>query len=337
MGGDRVAVVDTEFPAEDKFDHLGEPKRGARPCARGDGIPHGPGRLRQVLHLLRGSLYRGSETSRPVARILAEAEALVAAGVREITLLGQNVNAYHGTGEDGRPWTLGGLLRRLSRIEGLDRLRYTTSHPRDMDDDLVAAHRELGSLMPYLHLPVQSGSDRILAAMNRRHTADDYLRLVDRVRAARPDIALSGDVIVGFPARPTRISRTRCGWSSPWAMRCFSFKYSPRPGTPAADLDGQVPDAVKTERLATLQALLRRQEVAFADSLVGRTLDVLFEKAGRLPGQVVGRSPYLQPVHVSGPATLIGTIAPVIVERTGTHSLFGRLRDGDTVAPARSA
>jgi tRNA-2-methylthio-N6-dimethylallyladenosine synthase len=185
---------------------------------------------------------------------------------------------------------------------------------------------------------VQSGSDRILAAMNRRHTAADYLRLIDRVRAARPDIALSGDIIVGFPGetdadfRDTLRLVEAVGYAA-----CYSFKYSPRPGTPAADLDGQVPEPVKTERLGLLQALLRRQEVAFADSLVGRTLDVLFEKAGRLPGQIVGRSPYLQPVHVSGPATLIGTIAPVIIERTGTHSLFGRLRDGDTVAPARSA
>jgi tRNA-2-methylthio-N6-dimethylallyladenosine synthase len=207
-----------------------------------------------------------------------------------------------------------------------------------MDDDLIAAHRELGSLMPYLHLPVQSGSDRILAAMNRRHTADDYLRLVDRIRAARPDIALSGDFIVGFPGETdddfaaTLHLVEQVGYAA-----CYSFKYSPRPGTPAADRDGQVAEAVKSERLAALQDLLDRQQAAFATGLVGRTLDVLLEKPGRQPGQIVGRSPYLQPVQVFGDPSLIGTIAPVLVEKTGPHSLFGRLKGRDAEPPARSA
>jgi tRNA-2-methylthio-N6-dimethylallyladenosine synthase len=332
------AVVDTDFPEEDKFDHLAEPARD-RVRARG---------VTAFLTVQEGCdkfcsfcvvpYTRGAETSRPVARIVAEAERLAAAGVREVTLLGQNVNAYHGPGEDGAAWGLGRLLRRLSRIGGLDRLRYTTSHPRDMDDDLIAAHRELGSLMPYLHLPVQSGSDRVLAAMNRRHTADDYLRLVDRIRAARPDIALSGDFIVGFPgetdddfAATLRLVE-QVGYAA-----CYSFKYSPRPGTPAADRDGQVAEAVKSERLAALQDLLGRQQAAFAAGLVGRTLDVLFEKPGRQPGQIVGRSPYLLPVQVLGDPSLIGTIAPVLVEKTGPHSLFGRLKGRDAEPPARSA
>jgi tRNA-2-methylthio-N6-dimethylallyladenosine synthase len=332
------AVVDTDFPEEDKFDHLAEPARD-RVRARG---------VTAFLTVQEGCdkfcsfcvvpYTRGAETSRPVARIVAEAERLAAAGVREVTLLGQNVNAYHGPGEDGAAWGLGRLLRRLSRIGGLDRLRYTTSHPRDMDDDLIAAHRELGSLMPYLHLPVQSGSDRVLAARNRRHTADDYLRLVDRIRAARPDIALSGDFIVGFPgetdddfAATLRLVE-QVGYAA-----CYSFKYSPRPGTPAADRDGQVAEAVKSERLAALQDLLDRQQAAFATGLVGRTLDVLLEKPGRQPGQIVGRSPYLQPVQVFGDPSLIGTIAPVLVEKTGPHSLFGRLKGRDAEPPARSA
>ncbi|HUG61358.1 MAG TPA: tRNA (N6-isopentenyl adenosine(37)-C2)-methylthiotransferase MiaB [Methylomirabilota bacterium] len=334
-----AGVVDTDFPDEDKFDVL-SPPTAARTRSRG---------ATAFLTVQEGCdkfctfcvvpYTRGSETSRPASRIVAEAEAMAAAGVREITLLGQNVNAYHGRGEDGADWTLGRLLRRLAEIDGLERLRYTTSHPRDMDDDLIAAHRDLAELMPYLHLPVQSGSDRILAAMNRRHTAADYLRLVDKIRAARPDIALSGDFIVGFPGESdadfadTLALVEKVGYAA-----CYSFKYSPRPGTPAADLDGQTPEAVKSERLQALQGLINAQEAAFARGLVGRQMDVLFEKPGRLPGQIVGRSPYLQPVHVMAPAAMIGSLAPVIVEGTGTHSLFARLRDDDTrPVAARSA
>ena len=266
---------------------------------------------------------RGSETSRPVEQIVAEARRLAEAGVREVTLLGQNVNAWHGEGPDGSEWGLGQLLFRLAEIPGLARLRYTTSHPRDMDDALIAAHRDLPALMPYLHLPVQSGSDRILKAMNRRHTADDYLRLIERIRAARPDIAMSGDFIVGFPGESDddfeatmRIVREVA------YAQAFSFKYSPRPGTPGADLPLQVEEDVKDERLQRLQALLATHQSAFAASRVGTMMDVLIEKPGRHAGQRVGRSPWLQPVIVDEKAGEIGDIVSVRITRAGASSLF---------------
>ena len=279
---------------------------------------------------------RGSEASRPVARIVEEARRLVAAGVREITLLGQNVNAYHGADEDGRTVGLAGLLARLSELPRLARIRYTTSHPRDLDDALIAAHGDNAKLMPYLHLPVQSGSDRILAAMNRRHTAAEYVALIERMRAARPDMAISGDFIVGFPGETEDdFAATMDIVRTVDYAACFSFKYSPRPGTPAATLADQVPEAVKTERLHRLQALLEDQQKLFAERLVGRTLPVLFEKTGRLPGQIVGRSPYLQPVAVMASSSLIGEIADVTIEATGGHSLIGRLEGAP--APARQS
>jgi tRNA-2-methylthio-N6-dimethylallyladenosine synthase len=264
---------------------------------------------------------RGGEWSRPAEAIEAEARALAEKGVREVTLLGQNVNAY-----DGEGGGLAGLVRRLARIEGLDRIRYTTSHPRDMDDALIAAHGEVEALMPYLHLPVQAGADRVLKAMNRGHTAEGYLRLVEKIRAARPDIALSGDFIVGFPGeREADFEATlelvrAAGYAS-----AFSFKYSRRPGTPAAAMPGQVPEAVKDERLARLQALLDQQQAAFNARQAGRVLPVLFEKPGRHAGQVVGRSPYLQAVHVEGPDRLIGEIVPVHIESSARGSLAGAL------------
>jgi tRNA-2-methylthio-N6-dimethylallyladenosine synthase len=234
---------------------------------------------------------RGAEVSRPVSQVLVEAQSLAGAGVREITLLGQNVNAWHGEGPDGSQWGLGRLLYKLAEVDGLDRLRYTTSHPRDMDDELIAAHRDLDCLMPYLHLPVQAGSDRILKAMNRKHTADEYRRLVGRIRDARPDIALSGDFIVGFPgetdadfADTMRLVRD-IGYA-----QAFSFKYSPRPGTPGADLGDHVDDEVKHARLQELQALLNEQQAFFMKSLVGTAIPVLLEKPGRNTGQLVGRS-----------------------------------------------
>jgi tRNA-2-methylthio-N6-dimethylallyladenosine synthase len=266
---------------------------------------------------------RGSETSRPVAQIVAEAQRLAEAGVREVTLLGQNVNAWHGEGPDGGEWGLGRLLYRLAEIPGIARLRYTTSHPRDMDDELIAAHRDLPALMPYLHLPVQSGSDRILKAMNRRHTADDYLRLIGRIRAANPDIAMSGDFIVGFPgesdedfAATMRLVR-EVGYA-----QAFSFKYSPRPGTPGAEMPFHVAEQVKDERLQQLQALLGDQQAAFLASRVGGVMDVLIEKPGRQPGQIVGRSPWLQPVILDETAGKIGDIVRVRITRTGPASLF---------------
>jgi len=263
---------------------------------------------------------RGAEYSRPVEAILAEAEHLAAKGVREITLLGQNVNAYAGEGG------LAGLAQRLAKVPGIARIRYTTSHPRDMDEALIAAHGELDALMPFLHLPVQSGSDRVLKVMNRGHTGDHYLRLVERIRAARPDIALSGDFIVGFPGESDReFEQTLELVAQVRYAQAFSFKYSARPGTPAAALPGQVPEPAKEERLARLQDLLNEHQSAFNAAQTGRTLPVLFERAGRKPGQVVGRSPYLQPVHIEGPESLIGTIAPVHITQATRGSLTGRL------------
>ncbi|GAB1580443.1 tRNA (N6-isopentenyl adenosine(37)-C2)-methylthiotransferase MiaB [Phyllobacterium phragmitis] len=315
-------VVETEYAIEDKFEHLPAPKK-ERVRSRG---------VSAFLTVQEGCdkfctfcvvpYTRGSEISRPVSQIVAEAEKLAAGGVRELTLLGQNVNAWHGEGEDGREWGLGELLFRLAEIPGIARLRYTTSHPRDMDDALIAAHRDLDMLMPYLHLPVQAGSDRILKAMNRRHTAADYLRLVERIRAARPDIALSGDFIVGFPGETAEDfeATMRLVREVDYAQ-AYSFKYSPRPGTPGADLLDHVDEAVKDERLQRLQALLTGQQQAFQAGMIGRTMDVLLEKPGRLPGQMVGRSPWLLPVIVGENPGEIGDIIDVRIIATGTNSL----------------
>jgi tRNA-2-methylthio-N6-dimethylallyladenosine synthase len=272
---------------------------------------------------------RGAEWSRPAGTILAEARSLADQGVREVTLLGQNVNAYAGEGG------LAGLVRRIAEIPGLDRIRYTTSHPADMDEALIAAHAELPQLMPYLHLPVQAGSDRILKAMNRAHTAESYLRLVETVRAARPDLALAGDLIVGFPGeREADFEATLSLVREVSYAACFSFKYSRRPGTPAAALPGQVAEPVKEERLARLNALLDEQQKAFNLAQVGKVLPVLFERAGRHPGQLSGRSPYLQAVHCDGPADLIGQIAPVRIETAAKMSLAGTLVGSPALEPA---
>ncbi|MER8894885.1 tRNA (N6-isopentenyl adenosine(37)-C2)-methylthiotransferase MiaB [Mesorhizobium sp. M0676] len=323
-GGEKI--VETEYAIEDKFEHLPQPKR-AEMIKRG---------VTAFLTVQEGCdkfctfcvvpYTRGSEVSRPVAQIVAEAERLADAGVREVTLLGQNVNAWHGKGEDGMEWGLGRLLFRLAEIPGLARLRYTTSHPRDMDDELIAAHRDLPALMPYLHLPVQSGSDRILKAMNRRHTAKDYLALLERIRAARGDIALSGDFIVGFPGETEADFEATMGLVRQVNYAsAFSFKYSPRPGTPGADMPDHVPEAVKDERLQRLQALLLKQQQDFGLSLVGCTIDTLIEKAGRQAGQKVGRSPWLQPVIVDEKAGEIGDIIRVRITKTGYNSLFAEL------------
>jgi tRNA-2-methylthio-N6-dimethylallyladenosine synthase len=329
------SVVETEFEIEDKFRHLAEPssaQAAKRTVSAFLTVQEGCDKFCTFCVV---PYTRGAEVSRPVEQIVGEAERLAARGVREVTLLGQNVNAWHGAGSDGRSWGLGELLFRLAEIPGLDRLRYTTSHPRDMDDALIAAHRDLPQLMPYLHLPVQSGSDRILKAMNRRHTRDDYFRLIDRIREARPDLALSGDFIVGFPGesdadfRDTMDLVERVGYAS-----AFSFKYSPRPGTPGASLDGQVPDAVMGERLAELQALIADQQRAFNLAMVGRSCDVLLEKPGRNPGQLTGRSPWLQPVQLDLPETRIGEIVAVEITDTGTNSLFARPVNGQDVRVA---
>jgi tRNA-2-methylthio-N6-dimethylallyladenosine synthase len=319
------AVIDTEFPVEDKFDALTPPSRAAT-RARGISafvtVQEGCDRFCTFCVV---PYTRGAEMSRPVEQIIAEVERLADAGVREVTLIGQNVNAYHGEGPGAQPWTLGRLLERVAAVPGIARMRYTTSHPCDMEPSLIAAHRDLPTLMPYLHLPVQSGSDRVLAAMNRRHTRADYLDVIARMRAVRADMAFSSDFIVGFPGeeeddfRATITLVEAVGYAG-----AFSFKYSPRPGTPAAELPGQLPDEAKSERLQRLQAAIDRSQAAFNTHCLGCTLDVLFEKRGRYPGQLVGRSPYLQPVQVMAPENLIGEIAPVTITERSANSLFGR-------------
>jgi tRNA-2-methylthio-N6-dimethylallyladenosine synthase len=319
-------VVDTEFPTEDKFDHLA-PASTATIHARG---------VTSFVTVQEGCdkfctfcvvpYTRGAEASRPVAAIVAEVENLARAGVREVTLIGQNVNAYHGQAEDGGQATLGRLLNRLADVAGVLRLRYTTSHPRDVDEDLVAAHRHLAVLMPQLHLPVQSGSDRVLAAMNRRHTRAEYLDVVARLRTARPDIAFTSDFIVGFPGETEEdFSDTLRVVDEVGFAGAFSFKYSPRPGTPAAERRDQIADEVKRERLARLQERIDHHQRAFNRSCAGRKLEVLFEKPGRIAGQLVGRSAYLQPVQVMAPTSLIGQIATVRITDVGSNSLFGEL------------
>jgi len=278
---------------------------------------------------------RGAEVSRPVAKVIAEIERLARAGVREVTLIGQNVNAYHGPGPDGAEWTLARLIARVAGIAGVARLRYTTSHPGDLDDALIAAHRDIPALMPCLHLPVQSGSDGVLAAMNRRHSRADYLELVARLRAARPDLALTSDFIVGFPGesdddfRKTVTLVEQIGFAG-----AFSFKYSARPGTPAASAAGQVPEDIKAGRLRELQALIEHQQAAFNARTLGTTFDVLLEKTGRYPGQLVGRSPYLQPVNVMANAEAIGEIVPVTVTALSANSLFGTVATPSRLAAA---
>jgi len=319
-------AVDTEFPVDDKFDQLAAPSPAAT-RARGVSafvtVQEGCDKFCAFCVV---PYTRGAETSRPVQKILAEIQHLAAAGVREITLIGQNVNAYHGEGPDGRPWSLARLLQSAAAVEGIDRLRYTTSHPHDMDDDLIAAHRELRTLMPQLHLPVQSGSDRVLAAMKRRHSCADYLDIVRRLRAARPDLALTSDFIVGFPGESEGdFAATLALVDAVGFSGAFSFKYSPRPGTPGAEMDGQIDEETKSERLQRLQAAIDRSQAAFNRRCLGRSFDVLFERPGRHPGQLVGRSPYLQPVQVTAPAALIGKIAAVTISEIASNSLFGAL------------
>ncbi len=269
---------------------------------------------------------RGAEQSRPVADLVKEASGLLASGARELVLLGQNVNAYHGDGPDGRTWGLGRLLRRLAELPGLWRLRYTTSHPVDMDADLIRAHADLPQLMPFLHLPVQSGSDDVLAAMNRGYTADDYRRVVTALREARPDLALSSDFIVGFPGETDAdFIATLSLVEDVRFAQAFSFKYSPRPGTPASGLRRQVADPVKAERLAILQELLEQQAGEFNAACVGATMPVLLERPGRHAGQLVGRSPYLQAVHVPASGLALGDLVPVTITARHPHSLAGTI------------
>ncbi len=317
-------VLDTEFPVEPKFDYL--------PAPTADGpaaflsVQEGCDKFCTFCVV---PYTRGAEFSRPATDVLREARGLVASGAREITLLGQNVNAYHGAGADGETWGLGRLVRALAEVEGLARIRYTTSHPRDMDDQLMTAHRDVPQLMPFLHLPVQSGSDRILAAMNRGHTRDDYRRMIDKLRSYRSDIALSSDFIVGAPGETDRdFAETLAVVEEIGFAQSFSFKYSARPGTPAATMPNQVPEPVKVQRLAVLQERLEGQQRAFNIGCVGRTLDVLLTGVGRLAGQLVGRSPYFQPVHITADRKHLGTVAPLMVVSAKATSLGAEWPEG---------
>ncbi|HEY4113333.1 MAG TPA: tRNA (N6-isopentenyl adenosine(37)-C2)-methylthiotransferase MiaB [Rhizomicrobium sp.] len=323
-------ALETEFAPEEKFDAL--PEARAQGPAAFLTVQEGCDKFCTFCVV---PYTRGAEFSRLVAQIETEARQLVEHGVKEITLLGQNVNAYCGLGPDGEAWSLARLLRQLAKIAGIERLRYTTSHPRDMRDDLIEAHRDVEALMPYLHLPVQAGSTAVLAAMNRQHTRDDYLRLVERIRAAREDIALSSDFIVGFPGETDRdFEDTLSLVREVRYAQAFSFKYSPRHGTPASVAAKQIPEDVKGARLQALQTLLNEQQKAFAQSCEGLTFPVLFEKAGRRIGQAVGRSPYLQPVHVDDAEAFIGEVRDVFVERAMPNSLKGVLAAD---APGRRA
>src|ERR1700728_3068231 len=330
-------ALETEFPVEDKFGFLTPPKPDA---IRARGIS-------SFVTVQEGCdkfctfcvvpYTRGAEVSRPVTRIVDDVKRLADNGVREITLIGQNVNAYHGEGPDGHIWPLGTLLRRLAEIPGIVRLRYSTSHPRDVDESLIEAHRDLVALMPFVHLPVQSGSDRILGAMNRRHTADDYRRVIDRFRMARQDIAFSSDFIVGFPGETeedfsaTLALVTQIGYAG-----AYSFKYSPRPGTPAADMRETVSAIEMDERLVRLQELIDSQQSAFNVAAIGRTLDVLFDRAARNPGQIVGRTASLQAAHVMAPADIIGHVLPVRIESLERYSLLGEVAAASDTQPALS-
>jgi tRNA-2-methylthio-N6-dimethylallyladenosine synthase len=319
-GGPGRGILSTDFPADVKFDHL------PAPAAEGPSaflsVQEGCDKFCTFCVV---PYTRGAEYSRPAAKVLAEARALVASGAREITLLGQNVNAYHGESpQGGGEWGLGRLTRALADIDGLERIRYTTSHPRDLADDLIEAHRDVPALMPFLHLPVQSGSDRILRAMNRGHTADHYKALVGRLRDANPDLALSSDFIVGFPGETDRdFQATLDLVAEVGFVQAYSFKYSPRPGTPAAALDGQVPEDVQAARLAALQTMLVDQQGAFNRACLGRDMDVLLDRRGKRPGQLVGRSPYMQPVHLTDAEDLFGRILRLRITEVTAGSLTG--------------
>ncbi|MEO1282068.1 MAG: MiaB/RimO family radical SAM methylthiotransferase [Pseudomonadota bacterium] len=337
-------LVETAFPEEEKFDELPDRataqallEKAALSARQTKSAPKLPARSRAPTAFLTVQegcdkfctfcvvpYTRGMEYSRGVEKLAGEAASLSSRGVREVTLLGQNVNAYHGEGADGKDWSLAQLIDRIADVEGIERIRYTTSHPRDMSEDLIAAHWDQDKLMPYLHLPFQAGSDRILAAMNRKHTADEYRSIIDRLRNARPDLALSTDIIVGFPGETdAEFAETIALVEEIEFAQAYSFKYSPRPGTPAAKIEEQVPEDVKTARLHQLQDTLFAQQTKFNKSMVGRTIPVLFERLGRQEGQLVGRSPYLQPVHASGQPEIIGKIVDVAITGATQNSLAG--------------
>lgn len=322
------SIVDTEFPDDEKFTEL--PKRHVVASRRSAAFLTVQEGCDKFCTFCVVPYTRGAEYSRPAAALIDEARALVDAGVCEITLLGQNVNAYHGDGPDGSQWSLAQLLNALAGIPGLARLRYTTSHPRDMSDDLIQVHRDNDKVMPYLHLPFQAGSDRILAAMNRKHTMEEYFDIIGRIRAARPDLALSTDIIVGFPGETDdEFAQTMDAVRRVTFAQAYSFKYSARPGTPAANMeDDAVPEEVKADRLQQLQTLLNAQQEAFNRSHVGRKMPVLLERVGKKEGQLVGRSPWLQAVHVIAGPERIGQIVDVTIDYAGPNSLSGVVSDG---------
>ncbi|MHC8507977.1 MAG: tRNA (N6-isopentenyl adenosine(37)-C2)-methylthiotransferase MiaB [Rhodospirillales bacterium] len=334
---DGAAQVDVDFPAEQKFDHLPEVTGASANIKGGAAFVTVQEGCDKFCTFCVVPYTRGAETSRPARDVLAEIRRFAALGVREVTLLGQNVDAYHGAaaedgsaagGEDGGEWSLGRLIRAAAEIEGIARIRYTTSYPADVDDDLITAHRDVPQLTPFLHLPVQSGSDAVLRAMNRRHTAGDYRRLVSRLREARPDLALSSDFIVGFPGETeSDFDATLALVEDVGFTQAYSFKYSPRPGTPAAAFAGQVAPETASERLLRLQTLLNAQQQAFNESCAGRVMDVLLERPGRRPGQLAGRSPYMQAVHLNAPPEMLGHIVSVRITGAGPHSLAGELAD----------
>ena len=318
----RNRIIDTDFPEEVKFDFL-----------PGEHAPRGPAAFLSVQEgcdkfcsFCVVPYTRGSEFSRPAITVLDEARRLVASGTRELTLLGQNVNAYHGDSGSGGVWSLGRLIHAIAEIDGLERIRYTTSHPLDMDDELIAAHGNVPQLMPYLHLPIQSGSNYILREMNRRHTSDVYMAVIDKLRVVRPDIAMSGDFIVGFPGESdqdfadTLALVSKVGYAS-----AYSFKYSPRPGTPASKAEKQVPESVKSERLESLQQLLNAQQFAFNKNTEGKMVDVLVERAGGRAGQMAGRSPYMQAVNFIGQADQIGQIVSCRLSTARQKSMMGEI------------
>jgi tRNA-2-methylthio-N6-dimethylallyladenosine synthase len=324
--GEGRSLVEIAFPEDDKF--AGLPARSTVPARSASAYLTVQEGCDKFCTFCVVPYTRGAEYSRPVDDLIAETRKLVARGVREITLLGQNVNAYHGTGPDSQAWSLARLIGALANIDGVERLRYTTSHPRDMGDDLIAAHANEPKLMPYLHLPFQAGADRILAAMNRKHTAAEYRQLVRKIRDARPDIALSTDIIVGFPGESEgEFQQTLDLISDIGFAQAYTFKYSPRPGTPASKMDGQISEEVKTERLVRLQALLEVEHAKFNAGWVGKTVPVLFEKTGRQDGQIVGRSPYLQFVSVPGASALVGKIRPVAISSASSYALAGTLAE----------
>ena len=319
-------VLNTDFPVESKFDHL--------PAAHNTGpsaflsVQEGCDKFCTFCVV---PYTRGAEYSRPAMQVLDEAKALADQGAKEVTLLGQNVNAYHGQGADGSSWDLARLISAIADIGGIERIRYMTSHPRDMNDDLIAAHGDIAKLMPFLHLPVQSGSDRILELMNRKHTAAFYLDIIARLKKARPDLALSSDFIVGFPGETDEDhAATMELVRAVTYASCYSFKYSPRPGTPGAVMGGIVPEATKDKRLQELQALLFEQQAAFNASMVGKTVPVLFDRKGNRDGQLLGKSPWMQSVYVDAPERLFGHTVDVKIEKAFQNGMSGTVVTGET-------